>query len=377
MQCHLTTALCALLRIKKWKSFPSLPLWGELRMKPLCAIAAGRRARALAKCSELSTWVGTITQSILQVQKWTWMSGTLRWTSRFCIPWDTEDRDAWTNWHVTWDSKDAKERVEAAIVRRETQIRTEGYRNRPEVLEYHTCDYHPLVRARIPYDPTLVTGVTWIVKFRIGAVATAAQLQKWDKLPLQYQQRCPCCNAPVLEDIDHILLDCRRWHTLRGKYLLAILRTIVYEDDLEPPKEDPPPEGPAPVPDPAFPLPPRRRLSRRERSILLLGGSISTLARLQRWLPPRTDPYESDSESEDDSVVTDTLSIRSADGSSSEDSLLDPATPLPQQCGAFRVAAYLSVVMRLRQAHLGSLPSWPKKPTLDAPFRAPGERPGG
>jgi hypothetical protein len=46
----------------------------EMRMKPICAIAAGRRARASAKCFGLKTWVNQLVKKPLQIRKWTWVS---------------------------------------------------------------------------------------------------------------------------------------------------------------------------------------------------------------------------------------------------------------------------------------------------------------
>lgn len=57
MQRHLNFALRCVLGIPKWKRMSLYLLWKEMRMKPICAIAAGRRARAYAKCFDLKTWV--------------------------------------------------------------------------------------------------------------------------------------------------------------------------------------------------------------------------------------------------------------------------------------------------------------------------------
>jgi len=51
----------------------------------------------------------------------------------------------------------------------------------------------PLVRARVPYNPALVTGLTWISRFRIKTVATTAQMFAWGKLMPYWTTRYMCC----------------------------------------------------------------------------------------------------------------------------------------------------------------------------------------
>jgi hypothetical protein len=78
MQRHLNHALRCILGIPHWKSMSSFLLWKEMWMKPICAIAAGRRTRAYVKCFELKTWVNKLVKNPLRVQQWTWVSGTTR-----------------------------------------------------------------------------------------------------------------------------------------------------------------------------------------------------------------------------------------------------------------------------------------------------------
>jgi hypothetical protein len=103
MQRHLNFALRCVLGIPKWKRMSLYLLWKEMRMKPICAIAAGRRARAYAKCFDLKTWVKNLANKPLRIQKWTWVSGTTRWIGRFCkrhSPLPLEDWDWWWNWDL-------------------------------------------------------------------------------------------------------------------------------------------------------------------------------------------------------------------------------------------------------------------------------------
>jgi hypothetical protein len=269
MQRHLNHALHCVLGIPLWKSMSSFLLWKEMRMKPICAIAAGRRARAYAKCFELKTWVNKLVKNPLCIQQWTWVSGTTWWVGQFCkkhSPLPLEDWDEW--W--SWDPKLCCANVEEAIIIRDFGIRDEnGYRAPPETQEYTRATYGntPLVRARVPYDPALVTGLTWISRFCTKTVATGAQMLTWGKLTPYWQIRCPCCLARRQEDAAHIFLECSWWQPHRQKYLSPMFRQIAL---LTPPEE----------------------FTRTDRLALLLVGSPQDLS-LPDWLPPRTNPYVS------------------------------------------------------------------------------------
>jgi hypothetical protein len=168
----------------------------------------------------------------------------------------------------------------------------DGYRARPETQEYSRVAYDGtlLVLARVPYDPSLVTGLTWISRFRTKTVATGAQMFAWGKLTPYWTTRCPCCPEQQQEDAAHIFLECSRWHTHRQKYLSPMFQQIAL---LAPPEE----------------------FTRENRLALLLGGSPQGLS-LPGWLLPCTAPYESDPEPDDD---TSSESSSSNDTSRSSD----------------------------------------------------------
>ncbi len=355
-QNHFNFALRCVLGIPRWRHMSSLLLWKEMRMKPICAIAAGRRARAHNKCFQLRTWVNQLINRPLRIQKWTWVSGTKRWIGMQCKKHSHLPAEAWADW-TSWEPQETKKRAEAAIVVREFGIRgKDGYRDRAEVRKHATREYElkHLVHARVPYDPALVTGMTWISRFRTTTVATAAQMFAWGKLEPCWTTRCPCCRGETTqEDAAHIFLECSRWHEHRQTYLSPIIRQIA---ELAPP-----------VP-----------FTRTDRLALLLGGTAQALS-LPVWLPPRTDPYESDSESDDDSSSelssSSDISSRSSDHSVVGGTRLGDI-PVPE-VGCLQVAAFLTPVMRLRQRHLGEHPHWPPPRSEEPPIRTPGQRPAG
>ena len=360
MQRQYSTALRGLLGAQRWRGLPSVPLWSELRSKPICALAAGRRARAYAKCLTLKTWVRRLAESPMKSRSHTWISGILRWMPRFCRPHSTDE--CWPNGWKTLDPHQMRTMVEEAITRREVGLRSDPkrYRFREEAKEYLDADYTetPLVKARVPYDPKITAGITWIVRFRVGVVATAQRIQQWSTLPLILRDRCPCCSGPTIEDQKHIVVDCPKWQPQRDQYLVPIMES--YRSTLRESNDSP--DEP----------------TNADWLVLLLGGGTPDFPAIDTYLPRRTEPYESDDENSDPDDDSSSPSEPLSDDDSADslvasvDSGYSPCDP----CAAFKVASYLTSVMHLRQMHLNDIHGWPRQSTAVV-LRAPGQRPGG
>ena len=357
MQRQYSTALRGLLSAQRWKSLPSVPLWNELRSKPICALAAGRRARAYAKCLTLKTWVSRLAASPLKSRSHTWISGILRWMPRFCRP--HSNSECWPNAWRCMEPHQLRTMVEESITKREQDLRTDPdrHRFRKEAQEYLEADYTeaPLVKARVPYDPKLNAGITWIVRFRVNAVATAEQMQQWKSLPLFLRDKCPCCSGPTIEDREHIVVSCPKWQPQRDRYIVPIMER--YRASQPDPTMDP---------------------TNADWLVLLLGGGTPDFPAIDKYLPRRTEPYESDDENSDSDDDSSSPSEPLSDDDSTDslvasvDSGYSPSDP----CAAFQVASYLTSVMHLRQMHLNDIHGWPRQSTAVV-LRAPGQRPGG
>jgi hypothetical protein len=241
------------------------------------------------------------------------------------------------------------------MCRREYDIRRVGYRARPETAWYVDGHYDesPLHRPHSAYVPKLNPGIALIVRFRLGAFATAEQLLSWGKLTPEWSNRCPCCRERTTEDIPHILLECRRWEPHRDKFLLPLL-TGVWEiqDQLT--------------------------LSRNQRASLLLGGSVGD-SRLPAWMPPcpgrvRDGPEDPSENSRASAALSETSSESSSLLDIAEHPSLD--TLLLPETGCLQVASFLLLVVRARSLHLGTIAGWPVN-QADRSFSAPGQRPAG
>jgi hypothetical protein len=323
MQGLLNTALRSMIRVGSWRSLSSYALWQEFGMKPVCALAAGRRVRAFLKCFELSTWVHELVAEPYRTRRWTWVTGVSRWTLQQCPKHSPLTKEEWLEWQ-TWTPSTAKARVEAAITRREYNLRLTGHRKRPETDWYSAGEYsfRPLHRPSVAYNPVSNPGLALLIRARMGAIATVEVLLRMEKLPMGWNGRCPCCRAPITEDIPHILLECVRYTHERRKFLSAMLSQLAEVD-----------------PDASF--------DRRQQSFMLLGGNVNDLS-LPAWLPPST---KKDDPSVDElSVGSADLSESSSDRSSLQDDEAQPTLEnlLTPETGCLQVAAFLLLVVRAR-----------------------------
>jgi hypothetical protein len=351
MQRLLNTALWSMLRVGSWSTLPSYALWKEFGMKPVCALAAGRRIQAFLKCFKLSTWVHKLVAEPYRTKKWTWVTGVSRWTMMQCPKHSGLSKAEWQEWK-TWTPSLAKTRVEMAITKREHSLRLTGHRKRAATNWYSDGEYSltPLHRPNVAYNPVLNPGLALLIRARMGAIATAAVLLHMEKLPMEWHGRCPCCMVTVTEDIPHILLECARYAQPREKFLTAMLAQLAEVD-----------------PDGTF--------DRRQKTFMLLGGRVNGLC-LPDWLPPST--QTDDPSIEEASVGSADLSASSSERSSLRDDEVQPTLgnlPLLES-GCLRVASFLILLVRARNSYLGTVPDWPVSQDGQA-FSAPGQRPNG
>jgi hypothetical protein len=352
MQRLLNMSLRSMLRVGTWTSLSTYALWQEFGVLPICALAAGRRIRAFLKCFALSTWVHELVSEPFRTRRWTWVTGVGRWTLRQCPQHSEYVREFWNQW-MNWEPSTAKRLVEAAIAKREYSIRLTGYRSRPETTWYSDGDYRktPLTRPNVAYCPVLNPGIALLIRARMGAIATVEVLLRMEKLsPMAWEGRCPCCRATITEDIPHILLECPRYDPQRRKYLSALLRQITEID-------------------------PDDQLDRRQKSFMLLGGSVDDLC-LPKWLPPTT--KKDDPSVEDSSVGSADLSETSSTRSSLLDVEAHPTlgTLSSPETGCLQVASFITLVARARNSLLRRVADWPVSQDAHA-FSAPDQRPNG
>ncbi|PVU90399.1 hypothetical protein BB561_004904 [Smittium simulii] len=119
----------------------------------------------------------------------TWVSGTLRWQKRY---------NCGIEQGATRISIDARN-VRNDISRISLWLKTHQMQNSSNWI----C-------LQLLY-PELRIGLNMIGKIRTGSYWTTERLAKSQLIAKLYREKCPCCNANVPENIEHILLGCSRW----------------------------------------------------------------------------------------------------------------------------------------------------------------------
>lgn len=214
---------------KHW--VPSAPLWVELGVPPVCAIAAARRARAYRKCFILRTVIGRMIRHPMGSRKWTWSNGTIRWIQRHCRPhmlarYGEADLPNFDD----LSPEDASAVVQACITEREHANRRKEYHRWSEPTNWYfevgQFEKQSLTKAGAGCPPRDVQGLALLVRARIGALRLAPALVAAHILDAPYATVCPFCNLPEPETMYHLIFVCPSWNRLRRLHLGGILRTI-------------------------------------------------------------------------------------------------------------------------------------------------------
>ena len=332
--------------MRTYSPVPSVPLWKELGQKPICALAAGYRARAYRKAATLKTQIHKLILYPLQSRKWTWVSGVPTWFKSHC-------RKHWTGTtpyappysDATPDMVMAC--VREAIVQREVNIRLKDGRRNANVTRGYMDGYpfknSSLCKSKIGARPLEVQLLKWIIRFRIGAVATAPILARCNKLTGRRGHSCPFCSGDA-ETRYHMVFECSAWESLRREYMVDIITQANNIADVV-------------VLDPKMP----ERIRGNKHIIclnLVLGGAYSMQGRIDGWMPPTPDLPTDD----DEGASLGSSSTLTAVDPDDEDSI---SIDLGEVDGdrtsgergplCFKVGTFLAQLMALRGQRLQSL----------------------
>ena len=206
----------------------NVALWSELRVPPICALAAGRRARGFQKYGKLRSWVSTMVQSPFPSQRWTWVSGSARWMSAYFVKLavlqETEDGDARhpKEW-VEWEPKRLYRAVVDVVWGREN--RTKPGRGVTAVW-YKEAKFQSIAHLPIPKGVDDPTGLNLIVRLRVGGFWGTQGMAQAGLIPAVYKEKCLFCGRQDPETLAHFLLHCEQWRTLRESWLASLLSAM-------------------------------------------------------------------------------------------------------------------------------------------------------
>ncbi|PVV02132.1 hypothetical protein BB560_003423, partial [Smittium megazygosporum] len=143
----------------------------EMGVTTINTRASDLRERAYFKYPTLRTWISDLVKQPIRSQTNTWVTGTTRWMKRYC--------------------------------------QTVGRGNTVKALQHrYTMD----LQMR---HPGIKLGLQDIGKIRMGCYWTAQRLAKAGLIPKMYIERCPFCNKNTPETIEHMLIECFRWNSIR------------------------------------------------------------------------------------------------------------------------------------------------------------------
>jgi len=317
MQSFLTGALKAVVGLSQSSRTGLVSLWRELKMPPICALAAGRRARALVKCRSLRTWVSRLAGMEFRARRKTWMTLTRQWCRTYIprlvqrclidgddVPLYLIQTDGW----LTQEPKTLSKDITTLVWGREERLRLSG-----NARWYFGAGFHTR-RICIPRSgvvPGFLRGINLVLKCRLGAYWTAYMLARRGLAPACMLHFCPYCRQMQPETLEHMFLRCPRWQTQRGVWLSYwIIRSnrLLHSRD---PNLDP------------------------QRVILLLGGRVAR-RRLSCWQYKQPDEIigggsgdSTDSDDDDSGFgVVDSTTV----------------TDLTHGCGLLAVAGFLSSI---------------------------------
>ncbi|PVV02156.1 hypothetical protein BB560_003396, partial [Smittium megazygosporum] len=82
--------------------------------------------------------------------------------------------------------------------------------------------------------PDIKLGLQDIGKIRMGCYWTAQRLAKAGLIPKMYIERCPFCNKNTPETIEHMLIECFRWNSIRHETTIfnipRLYRTVTIDE---------------------------------------------------------------------------------------------------------------------------------------------------
>ncbi len=315
VQSYLNRALRAVLGLAPRSTVSSVALWRECGVPPICAMAAGRRARAFQKCLKLHSWVAAVAANPLRTRQWSYFTGTQRWMNRYG-PRLGERIDPT---HVV-STVGGWVAVPGALLSkflcRSVWAREERCRPSRSGNQYMLARYerNQLVSARIGCYPELSHGLMRLAQCRLDGIWWSERLARHGFISSRYTRLCPCCQMLEPENLVHVLLRCRRWNAFRDQYLVELITSV---------------SGLAPD----------------QKVLTLLGGEV--YLKMKDWL------YCNRSEPSPDEYV--------AMGGDSDDDEEDPTAErcfdaeLVLKWGCLRVASFLSMVIRARAPIIRSL----------------------
>jgi len=199
------------------RQVPAPLLHRDLGTSPVCAMAAGAKARALRKYPTLRTWIAVLCKAgagraIAEGSRRPW-SSTSNYMARYAPDW------------LKLSPPCAARKVRLA--RAEAWHAAKAGKGERRAAGYEQYDDFGLAATRgfvRRSGPRVqdASNISWLVKARMAAYTRGYQQVEVGHLPAQYKQRCVACGTEARDNLLHLTCDCAAYASERQTFLIPL-----------------------------------------------------------------------------------------------------------------------------------------------------------
>ena len=196
-------------------NFCRLRAYEELDIKPLEMKAAIARTRGLIKWQNSSGYIKDIIESKdnIKFRTRTWSTLTKMWLKRYKID-------------LTKSVKEVKKEVKIKNEKRIYKRKKSESRKFAEKYKIKSGKH----LNKIEIDNKYKNGIIALTKIRTGCFKFSEEIINKLKLKNLDKKKCICCNENVKEDVEHLLLKCKKFNEYRKKYLNENLDKLKFKN---------------------------------------------------------------------------------------------------------------------------------------------------
>ena len=190
--------------INRKSNFCRLRTYDEFDIKPLYISAAVGRVRGIKK------WEGSYglisdcikSQKVFKSKESTWIKETKRWLKVMKLDIDLP----------------IKELLSEVKKNRNTRLHERDKSNIGAWADKLNIKSGKLIRKYEINKAINYKGINMITKIRTGTFTFTNQLVRLSYLPLEFKNKCVGCNQVVIEDVEHLILNCNLYNAEREAY---------------------------------------------------------------------------------------------------------------------------------------------------------------
>jgi len=219
-------ACLSLLRLSHHNTFTTRMCVGrELGLFSIQAKVYSARARVWLKFPRLRTVAHLLFDNLPTCRKLSWFTGAHKWfATHYPIVLQAHDPTVLPPGQMALDN-----------FLHELRCNIDDWVSKPEKLKsmaiYTKRDLESsnLWVKYTTHLPSEGKGFNYLARLRTGSLYTVSLLMKIpDLVPVKWRTQCPCCHEMVIEDVQHLMLDCEKWKVQRELYLSPLWERLEF-----------------------------------------------------------------------------------------------------------------------------------------------------